>query len=316
MERWSGVLRVFLDSNNKTHFNVTASLCLSHFTYTLAAPCSNAIFFCGDLVQGTRNPVIERLSDPRNIAEILVSKLGVSINAWVVQASVFNGPFAVYREFVPSMNAMGEPRSYDPTSFPASNSTVLLISKCLEEAKKLICAEQKLSLVKAPVAPSVSCPSRAKTIIIGFSKGGTVLNQLVAEFSHVKIENVGVCGDYHIFPTSKESLLNSISDFHYVDVGLNTAGAYLTDDFVIMKLSERLSLCPDRIRFVLHGTPRQWCDSSRRWIRNEKDRLLKLLEGEAYKCGGKLEVCEKFYFADRRPNLQIHFEIIESMDMS
>uniref|UniRef100_A0A6N2MXQ3 Palmitoyl-protein thioesterase 1 n=1 Tax=Salix viminalis TaxID=40686 RepID=A0A6N2MXQ3_SALVM len=68
------------------------------------------------------------------------------------------------------------------------------------------------------------------------------------------------------------------------------------------------------IRFVLHGTPRQWCDSSRVLIREEKDRLAHLLESESRRSGGKLQVCEKFYFGDRPPNLQMHFEIIEVMD--
>lgn len=102
-------------------------------------PSANAIFFSGDRVEGTGNPVIERLSDSRNIAEILVSKLGASVNAWVVEASVFNGPFAVYREFIPSVNSWGEPRSYDPNGFPASSSTFLLISKCLEEVSISAC---------------------------------------------------------------------------------------------------------------------------------------------------------------------------------
>lgn len=102
-------------------------------------PSANAIFFGGDRVKGTGNPVIERLSDARNIAEVLVSKLGVSVNAWVVEASVFNGPFAVYREFIPSVNAWGEPRSYDPNGFPASNSIILLISKCLQEVSFSLC---------------------------------------------------------------------------------------------------------------------------------------------------------------------------------
>ncbi|KAJ4825905.1 hypothetical protein Tsubulata_036567 [Turnera subulata] len=69
------------------------------------------------------------------------------------------------------------------------------------------------------------------------------------------------------------------------------------------------------IRIVLHGTPRQWCDSARIWIRNEKDKLVRLLEYEARRTEGKLQVYEKFYFSHSSPNLQMHFEIIESMDV-
>lgn len=79
--------------------------------------------------------MIERLSDPQKIAEILVSKFGGSINAFVVEAPIFNGPFAVYKDFIPSINEYGEPTSYDSTGFPASTSLVLLLSKFLAEVK-------------------------------------------------------------------------------------------------------------------------------------------------------------------------------------
>lgn len=95
----------------------------------------NAIFFNGDRVEGTGNPMIEKLSDSRNIAELLVSKLGGSANAWVVDASTFNGPFAVYKEFIPSVNSRGEPKRYDPNGLPASSSIVTILSKCVEEVK-------------------------------------------------------------------------------------------------------------------------------------------------------------------------------------
>lgn len=78
--------------------------------------------------------MIERLSDLQNIAEILVSKLGGGlVNSWVIEASVFNGPFAVYKDFIPSVNQWGDPKSYDPTGFPASRSTVALLSNFLQQ---------------------------------------------------------------------------------------------------------------------------------------------------------------------------------------
>ena len=77
--------------------------------------------------------MIERLSDLQKIAEILVLKFGGAINAWVIEASVFNGPFAVYKDFIPSVNQRGEPKSYSPVGFPASRLTVSLLSNFLEE---------------------------------------------------------------------------------------------------------------------------------------------------------------------------------------
>ena len=51
-------------------------------------------------------------------------------------------------------------------------------------------------------------------------------------------------------------------------------------------------------------------------ILNEKDKLVRMLESVADRSGGKLQVCERFYFAQRPPDLQMHFEIIENMDVS
>jgi hypothetical protein len=63
--------------------------------------------------------------------KILLSKQ----NILAIEASVFNGPFAVYKDFIPSVNQYGEPRSYHPTGFPASTSTVTLLSNFLQEVR-------------------------------------------------------------------------------------------------------------------------------------------------------------------------------------
>ncbi|KAK7295300.1 hypothetical protein RJT34_18206 [Clitoria ternatea] len=326
MDRWSGVLRVPLHHNSRTYHRVGASLCLSPETRTLSVPVANAIFFCGDRVEGTGNPVIERLSNLQKLSEIVVSKFGPSVNAWVIEASVFNGPFAVYKDFIPSLNQYGEPRSYHPTGFPASTSTVSLLSNCLEDVKNATLGRQ---VDKQPDFTFSSCFNQPKTIILGFSKGGTVLNQILTELgfsdigSNVKSPDVAQPEDRKFsrseeicwtVPKTKEGLLNSISEIHYVDVGLNSTGAYLTNPDVFERISKRLIQGASPLRFILHGTPRQWSDRWRDWIRNEKDKMLHLLESEAHKSRGKLEVCTRYYFADKPPNMQMHFEIIESLD--
>ncbi|KAF6146129.1 hypothetical protein GIB67_015567 [Kingdonia uniflora] len=307
MDRWNGFLKISLNPNTNSHYNVAASLCISPSSKTLIVPSANAIFFNGDRVEGTGNPLIERLSDTRNIAEILVSKLGVTVNAYVVEASNFNGSFVVYDDFIPSVNSWGKPKCYDPRGFPASNATVLLLSKCLEEAKKLVHGEQQEPLAGA----STSCTRPPKTILFGFSKGGIILNQLVTELAYSKLESpiTPTC----IILDSRDVFLNNIYEIHYIDVGLNSAGAYITDHSVIEKIAENRT---SEIRFVLHGTPRQWCDRRRPWIREEKDILFQMLEDAARKTAGQVQVLNRFYFSDRHPNLQMHFEIIESLDVS
>lgn len=292
-------------------------------------PSANAIFFNGDRVEGSGNPVIERLSDIKKIAEVLVSKFVGTINVWVVEAPQFNGPFAVYKEFIPALNCCGEPKAYTPCGFLASVSTFSLLSNCLKEAKNAIAELQEKEYAAMPSTSDVGSPT---TFVLGFSKGGIVLNQLLTELSYSEVithgispqtreeslgsENLDTKEDDGIIPNSKESLLNSITEIHYVDVGLNSAGAYLTDTNVFKRISRRLAEGAPGIRFVLHGTPRQWCDKRRAWIQKEKNKLVELLQSEAHGSGGKLRVSEKYYFPDRPPTLQMHFEIINDLDVS
>lgn len=209
-------------------------------------------------------------------------------------------------------------------SFP-----IILSSYFIWQVKSLIPRSDK------PVPPIslLSLSQQPKSIILGFSKGGTVLNQLVAELSncsvtspsyHHSIEAQQQCGGkaptsidtIQIFPTTKESFLNSIADLHYVDVGLNSLGAYITDRDVIVRLSNRIAQGAQTVQFFIHGTPRQWRDRKRAWIREEKDVLAGLLKSESRKLGRKLRVSERLYFADKPPDLQMHFEIIEKLDLS
>lgn len=184
--------------------------------------------------------------------------------------------------------------------------------------KSIILQGQKESNVASSSGSQLHPP---KTIIFGFSKGGTVVNQLVTELGLLESRSHGDQSQleevhHQILPSSKESFLNSITEIHYVDVGLNSIGAYITDIDSIEKISRHLAQGDKPIRFVLHGTPRQWCDNKRSWICNEKDRLFHLLQSATQTSGGKLQVSERFYFADRPPDLQMHFEIIEKLDVS
>ncbi|KAJ0499580.1 hypothetical protein HanHA89_Chr13g0535601 [Helianthus annuus] len=316
MGRWSGILKVPLFPGSRSHYKVATSLCISTSSQKPVVPSMNAIFFNGDRVRGTGNPVIEKLSDLEAIAEIIVSKLGEDCNVWVIEASKFNGPFAVYKDFIPSVNKWGEPNSYDPTGDPACTSTVSLLSSCLKEVNNTLSSRNEESCGGEALG---SCLSHPKTLLFGFSKGGTVINQLVTElaFSDVKSNTLSSQHETNIIiPTSKESLLNSITEIHYVDVGLNSSGAYITDQDVIERVSKRISERALGIRFVLHGTPRQWRDSMRVWIGKEKDTMVDLLDVESRKSGGKLSFCERFYFGDKMANMQMHFEVIEKMDVS
>ncbi|KAM0934254.1 hypothetical protein DsansV1_C32g0222101 [Dioscorea sansibarensis] len=330
MERWSGVVRISLDSSSGVapFFTVGASLLLSSSSQTLAVPSVNAIFFYGDRVDRTGNPVIERLSDPQHIAQVLVSKLGTTANAWVIGASSFTGPFAVYKELVPSVDRFGDPNCYDPTGFPALTSTAAILAKAVQEVETIISngrSRPRTSDIHVLLSPT----SRPKTVLLGFSKGGIVINQILTELAHLTPESTGILADKkepsievhhnimdHFCPTSKDSLLAGISEIHYVDVGLNSSGAYMNNQTTIKKALQCLLSYHSTIRFILHGTPRQWSDKNRQWIRKEKDILLQLLRTEADNSEDRIQVKERLYFDAMPPGLQMHFAIIEKLDVS
>ncbi|KAK4755633.1 hypothetical protein SAY87_009390 [Trapa incisa] len=330
MDRLRAIVKVPICPGSEACYRVAVSLLLSPTSKTLTVPSVNTIFFNGDRVEGTRNPVIERLSDLQHIADTLVLKFGGSSNVWVIEASTFNGPFAVYKDFIPSVNQHGEPKEYCTAGFPASTSTVSLLSKCIEEVKKIIPRSNK---PVSPISSLSQSEQQAKSVVLGFSKGGTVLNQLVAELSDhnltchsyscsVQAEQQSweraqtSIGAIEILPSTKECFLNSLVDLHYVDVGLNTHGSYITEYDVIARISTQVAQGDKTIRFFIHGTPRQWRDRKRAWIREEKDCLVHLLQSESRKAGSKLQVSERLYFSDRHPDLQMHFEIIEKLDVS
>ncbi|KAF3340411.1 hypothetical protein FCM35_KLT16182 [Carex littledalei] len=317
MDRWTGVVNVSLSKGGTgPFFKIAASLLLSPFK-TLAVPSINAIFFRGDRVEGTGDPLIERLSDSQSLLATLLSKFQNSaVNAWVVEASTYNGAFAMYREMIPTVNSRGEPECYDPVGFPAASSITSFISDCVNQIQDKL----STSISKESIPPT----SSQKTIVLGFSKGGTVVNQLVTEISSLAIQDTSKSvhtsthhnSENFIFPTCSEGFLSSISEFHYIDVGLNCSGAYLTDKAIIKNLGNYLVNNDHCISFFLHGTPRQWNDPYRPWIKKEKDLMLHLLREEACKSEGKLKVLERFYLGDKNPSLHMHFEIIDAVNLS
>lgn len=232
-----------------------------------------------------------------------------------VAASLCLTPSKTLQDFIPSINEWGEPSSYNPSGFPASSSVVQLISNCLIKVKNEIGEHQKDMMEAKLTATESTCP---KTIILGFSKGGIVLNQLVTELASTinTKENLPNISANQVIPFSKESFLDSITEVHFVDVGLNSPGAYLTNKETIKKLATRAEHKASSIQFIIHGTPRQWNDKSRPWIRDEKDTLVRLLEAESRASHGKLSVCNRLYFGNRNPDLQMHFEIIDALDIS
>uniref|UniRef100_A0A453P7G5 Uncharacterized protein n=1 Tax=Aegilops tauschii subsp. strangulata TaxID=200361 RepID=A0A453P7G5_AEGTS len=303
MGRWTGVVHVPLSQGGPL-FRVAASLILTP-SKALAVPRANAILFTGDRVPGTGEPAIERLSDAAYLAKVLAGKLAGEANAWVVDAACFAGPFAVYRELVPAVDTVGDPERYDPTGLPAAAGVASILAHCIREIQnKVMRGSLNDSTGNQEPTASLLPPCAPKTIILGFSKGGVVVNQLVAELSYwasksakgsvdVSRQNSALLTPDLLVPATASDILSSISEFHYLDVGLSCPGAYTTDHAVIKGIASYVSQTTDSLCFVLHGTPRQWSDPNRPWILAEKNTMLRLLQDEANKCEGRLTLSEK-----------------------
>uniref|UniRef100_A0A2K1XQG8 Uncharacterized protein n=1 Tax=Populus trichocarpa TaxID=3694 RepID=A0A2K1XQG8_POPTR len=99
MDYWTGVLKVPLTPTSTSDCKVAVPLCLSTASKTLAGP----------RIQWLRDCLV-----CKKIAEILGSKFRGCVNAYVIEAPVFNGSFSVYKDFIPPVHGYGEPQSYSP----------------------------------------------------------------------------------------------------------------------------------------------------------------------------------------------------------
>lgn len=107
------------------------------------------------------------------------------------------------------------------------------------------------------------------------------------------------------------ALLRTIRELHYLDAGLNCRGAYITDPNVakglkLLSASESCLLPPRPPKLFLHGTPRQWDDPTRPWLRDEVDRCQQLLKGAG------VQILVRKYFANEKPSLDMHFEVLRA----
>jgi hypothetical protein len=96
--------------------------------------------------------------------------------------------------------------------------------------------------------------------VVGFSKGGVVLNQLLAEAAAAMSPSADEAPTLRPPPAPEgAALLRVLRQVHYVDVGLNCRGAYLTDPGAFQQLGRAgLGEAGGRLEIWLHGTPRQW----------------------------------------------------------
>lgn len=236
------------------------------YCFSRAQSTRVVVFFGGDQVEPEYLPTkLQPLQDPAFQAAILQEKFPDS-SVFVVKPSRMDGPYSCFDNFLNKTTRSGEPLGYDGRTFKAS----LHLHMILTEGLKLPILEQGGSL-----------------IIVGFSKGGVVLTQLLYELSLAEE-----------LSTPSALILQSIKQLYYLDAGLSCRGIHLTDPRIAQMI-----LALQKHMFTVHllGTPRNWDDARKPWIASEKSRCAELLKDRCF--------LTKLYEGET-PSLEMHFNIL------
>jgi len=128
-------------------------------------------------------------------------------------------------------------------------------------------------------------------VIVGFSKGCSVLNQIVYELPGATGGIDHRLGDF----------VSRISAMYWLDGGHSgESNTWVTDEKYLYHLAKRIP------SITVHVTPYQVDDWTRPWIgKEEKDFVKKLKE-----LGAVIKV--KRHFSDKEPSLFYHFKLLES----
>ncbi|KAJ0404911.1 hypothetical protein ATCC90586_001019 [Pythium insidiosum] len=140
------------------------------------------------------------------------------------------------------------------------------------------------------------------------SKGGVVLNQLVAEASHwrrLQSQNNPSSMSLGAMDRQIDSFFSSLQSIHWVDSGNGSyRGAYPTDEATLRALAQLRS-----VKLFVHTTPYQLDAPERPWIRKEAAQLVAAME--------RMEQTMTFlrYHDGETPSLRQHFQILRELQL-
>lgn len=245
------------------------------------------LFFGGDSVDAAdAHPDVLRLSTPAAQAAAASARWPDALIV-VVTPSRFEGGWAAYDRFLPGTTRSGEPTSAAPAGLPALSQAASLLAAGGWPARDAEEAAARSAPVPSPAAgagwavggvggdggrPSAPPPATDRpwppTTLVGFSKGGTVVSQALAE--------LGSLGRGDATPALHPAALplaSSIDRLLYVDSGLNCRGSHCTDPAVAAGVAASPGGAP---ALEIHGTSRQWRDARRPWLAEEAARCERL----------------------------------------
>lgn len=147
----------------------------------------------------------------------------------------------------------------------------------------------------AAVLRGCGAGAEAPVHVVGFSKGGAVVTQLLREYADHREGGRAAAGT--------RAFLDRVASFVYLDSGLNVrGGAYLLDPGAAVGLA----LGGGGARVELHGTARQWRCRSRPWLGEEARECFHLLRGAG------APVSAEFYEMGGRGDLSAHLELLDA----
>lgn len=153
-------------------------------------------------------------------------------------------------------------------------------------------------------------------VLVAFSRGCVVLNQLVTEM----VVHEGKQTDRLDSEESESNWLHLqslVREIHWLDSGNgNSHGSMPVAVLRRPEACERLRSAG--VVFGIHGTPYQWGDARRRWLRDEKDEFvahLRLRGADDVPPGVVVPVFERLYFPEAAAgSLDVHFSLLEHFD--
>uniref|UniRef100_A0A4W3JBG8 Chromosome 2 open reading frame 69 n=1 Tax=Callorhinchus milii TaxID=7868 RepID=A0A4W3JBG8_CALMI len=200
-----------------------------------------------------------------------------SSHVWIVKASRMHlHKFSCYDNFVES-DLFGAPK-HSP-DYGALGHLRALLSNASKQSRSLLCPGRTDRRVST--AP-------AQTILIGFSKGCVVLNQLLHELSEAQKDE------------ELAAFIQTISQVYWLDGGhAGGSNTWVTSPEVLQELART------GIPVQTHVTPYQVRDSMRAWIGKEHEKFVRLLR----ELGAN--VTDQLHFENQPPSLKNHFQVLK-----
>ncbi|RDD40044.1 UPF0565 protein C2orf69-like protein [Trichoplax sp. H2] len=215
-----------------------------------------------------------------HVLEIIQKKFADS-HILIIKPSRMHGQmYSCYDHFL-HCDAYGNPDYNKPSDYAIDHLETIILNTIKEVNKDL----RRNDYVKYDLP----------TVLIGFSKGCVVLNQLILELSNRK-----KCISENACDTNI-NLFKRIAGIHWLDGGHSGEnGTWLTNEGVINDLVSNVPLV------CCHVTPYQMMDGTRPWVYLEYERFVQLLN----KSGGNIKTYN--YFMDKPRSIDYHFNLLEA----